>query len=84
MGLRDTLIEPVSIMTQYATMKDFHSDLAHLKAFPRMGHIDFTVGANEALINYILETVEFISTQKSCTENAEEAKALTQSEETDD
>lgn len=61
MGLRDTLIEPVSIITQYATLKDYHDDLSHLKAFPKIGHIDFTVGANESLINYILETTELMN-----------------------
>jgi hypothetical protein len=58
MGLTDTLIEPVSIVAQYAALKDPKPELAFLKAFPRVGHIDFTVGANESLISFMLETLD--------------------------
>jgi hypothetical protein len=57
MGLNDTLIEPQSIIYQYVSYKNFQPNLAFLKAFPRMGHIDFTIGASEKLIEFILETL---------------------------
>lgn len=57
MGLNDTLIQPESIIYQYVSYKNVHPHLAFLKAFPRMGHIDFTVGASENLIEFIMETL---------------------------
>jgi hypothetical protein len=39
MGLNDTLIEPISVITQYAALKDRHPDRAYLKAFSRLGRI---------------------------------------------
>jgi pimeloyl-ACP methyl ester carboxylesterase len=62
MGLNDTLIQPESIIYQYVSYKNVHPDLAFLKAFPRMGHIDFTVGASEKLIEFIMDTLS-----KNCT-----------------
>jgi pimeloyl-ACP methyl ester carboxylesterase len=44
MGLQDPLIEPMSIIKQYEAMHKHHPDNAYLKAFPKMGHIDFTLG----------------------------------------
>jgi len=61
MGLTDTLIEPVSVVTHYATLKEKRPTLANLRAFPRLGHIDFTVGANEALISFLLDTIHIIN-----------------------
>lgn len=58
MGLNDTLIQPESVIYQYVSYKNFHPDLAFLKAFPRMGHIDFTVGASEKLIEFIMDTLK--------------------------
>jgi len=55
MGLCDTLIPPASVMTHYATLNELNPKLAHLKAFPKMGHIDFTVGAKQSLSNYIFD-----------------------------
>lgn len=57
MGLNDTLIQPESIIYQYVSYKNVKPDLSFLKAFPRMGHIDFTVGASEKLIEFIMETL---------------------------
>jgi len=59
-GLRDSLIEPVSILKQHETLYNSHPELAHLKALPRMGHIDFTVGENADLTNYLINAMERI------------------------
>jgi hypothetical protein len=57
MGLKDRLIQPVSVMAHYATLQQHHPELAHLKAIPKIGHIDFTVGMNDLLSRYILEVL---------------------------
>jgi len=57
MGLRDSLIEPSSILKVYEVMYNAKPDKAFLKAFPKMGHIDFTVGENAELTNFIQETL---------------------------
>jgi cephalosporin-C deacetylase-like acetyl esterase len=57
MGLSDTLIQPVSVIAHYSALEQHHPELAHLKAIPKIGHIDFTVGMNEALSRYILEVL---------------------------
>lgn len=53
MGMRDTLIEPVSILDHYEHLKAVHPELAFLKPFSKLGHIDFTVGENCKVTNYI-------------------------------
>jgi len=63
-GLRDSLIEPVSVLKQYETLYNAHPELAYLKAFPRMGHIDLTLGENAELTNYLINTMEKINQQE--------------------
>jgi len=58
MGLRDPLIEPCSILKQHEAMYIHHPELAFLKAFPKMGHIDFTLGDNGDLVHYLFEELE--------------------------
>lgn len=58
MGLSDTLIQPVSVIAHYFALEQHHPELAHLKAIPKIGHIDFTVGMNEILSRYILEVLQ--------------------------
>lgn len=60
MGLLDTLITPKCVITHYATLLKKHRDkpeLANLKAFPGIGHVDFTVGEKSAVTNFILKTL---------------------------
>jgi len=58
MGLRGTLIEPVSVIAHYATLLDKHPELAFLpKVFSKMGHIDFTIGDNSEVTNWIFHTI---------------------------
>eukprot|EP01124_Arcella_intermedia_P034993 TRINITY_DN8809_c0_g1_i1.p1 TRINITY_DN8809_c0_g1~~TRINITY_DN8809_c0_g1_i1.p1 ORF type:complete len:651 (+),score=123.67 TRINITY_DN8809_c0_g1_i1:129-2081(+) len=58
MGLLDTLIEPVSILNHYSSLNEARPQLAYLKAFPKMGHIDFTVGENSRVTNFIFRTLK--------------------------
>jgi len=67
MGLRDTLIEPVSIMAHYAILLEKHPELAFVKAFSKMGHIDFTVGDNAEVSNWIFNAIGKFSKYKLST-----------------
>lgn len=67
-GLRDSLIEPVSILKQYETLAEVHPELAHVRAFPRMGHIDLTLGENTMVTNYLIETMETINGEQKKTQ----------------
>jgi pimeloyl-ACP methyl ester carboxylesterase len=55
MGLLDNLIEPVNIIKHFTTLARVHPTLASIKAFPDLGHLDFTLGVNEQLMTYIEE-----------------------------
>jgi len=68
MGLRDTLIEPVSVLAHYASLHEQHPNLAYLKAFPKMGHIDFTVGENSKVTNFIFHTISELNQPKKVLE----------------
>jgi len=64
MGLCDTLIEPVSILAHYASLDEQRPNLAFLKVFTKMGHIDFTVGENSKVTNYIFQTLSALGRPK--------------------
>jgi len=57
MGLKDTLITPQCILAHYAALLRYKPDLAHLKAFPGVGHVDFTVGEKSSVSKYLLKTL---------------------------
>lgn len=57
MGLLDTLIEPINIIRQFSMLSDKHPNLAFLQSFPNSAHLDFTIGLDEEMINYILKAL---------------------------
>ncbi|KAL6069363.1 AB-hydrolase associated lipase region containing protein [Balamuthia mandrillaris] len=57
MGLDDTLIDPVNILKHYTTYATHKPHLAFLKAFPKTGHLDFTLGLTDAIVAYILKAL---------------------------
>lgn len=75
MGLNDTLIQPESVIYQYVSYKNFRPELAFLKAFPRMGHIDFTIGASNPLIDFIIDTLQKTCEDEELADDGEEIES---------
>eukprot|EP00163_Fabomonas_tropica_P011281 TRINITY_DN2192_c0_g1_i24.p2 TRINITY_DN2192_c0_g1~~TRINITY_DN2192_c0_g1_i24.p2 ORF type:complete len:187 (-),score=43.75 TRINITY_DN2192_c0_g1_i24:616-1176(-) len=53
-GLEDKLISPVNILQHYYTLHEAKPQFAFLKAFPNVGHADFTYGSNDDITRYVL------------------------------
>jgi len=58
MGRRDSLISPVSVLAHFDALRAHRPDLAFLKSFQSMGHIDFTVGENSDVSNFIFDALQ--------------------------
>lgn len=58
MGLGDTLIEPENVVKHYTTYHKARPSKAFLKAFPKNGHLDFTIGLTDAIMSYILRALQ--------------------------
>ncbi|GAM20357.1 hypothetical protein SAMD00019534_035320 [Acytostelium subglobosum LB1] len=64
MGLNDNLIEPHNIIKHYSTLKKFHPEFAFLKA-SKSGHIEFTLGLDDQILNYILNILDASKTDQA-------------------
>lgn len=56
-GLSDNLITPSNVIHQYNVLRELHPELAFLKA-SKNGHLEFTLGLDEPLLEYIMEALE--------------------------
>jgi hypothetical protein len=53
-------------------LHEVHPELANLKAFPKMGHIDFTLGSQsgDGFLKFLFETMERFNPEKIATTEA--------------
>jgi hypothetical protein len=58
MGLGDTLIEPENVVKHYTTYHKARPSKAFLKAFPKNGHLDFTIGLTDPIMSYVLRALQ--------------------------
>mmetsp|Transcript_11324 Transcript_11324/g.12446 ORF Transcript_11324/g.12446 Transcript_11324/m.12446 type:complete len:238 (+) Transcript_11324:101-814(+) len=58
MGLRDRLITPPSVLLHYSILNAAKPELAHIKAFPYLGHIDFTLQVHHDLHQYVFKALK--------------------------
>jgi pimeloyl-ACP methyl ester carboxylesterase len=56
-SIKDTLIPPKNVVAQYETLRSYHPELAYLRIFERAGHVDFTLAADDDVVNFVFESV---------------------------
>eukprot|EP01104_Vermistella_antarctica_P012043 TRINITY_DN3420_c0_g1_i1.p1 TRINITY_DN3420_c0_g1~~TRINITY_DN3420_c0_g1_i1.p1 ORF type:complete len:672 (+),score=107.56 TRINITY_DN3420_c0_g1_i1:355-2370(+) len=56
-GLEDSLIGPANVMRHFEALQRYRPDLAHLRAVPKAGHLDFTIGGSDQIISYVLKVL---------------------------
>eukprot|EP00164_Ancoracysta_twista_P002013 GFYU01002653.1.p1 GENE.GFYU01002653.1~~GFYU01002653.1.p1 ORF type:complete len:731 (+),score=174.53 GFYU01002653.1:123-2315(+) len=56
-GEKDTIIHPRDALAHYNALAKHHPNLARAKRYPSLGHVDFTIGVNADVIDYVLKTI---------------------------
>lgn len=56
-SIRDTLIPPECVVAQFETLRKYHPEASFLRVFEKAGHIDFTLGADDDVVDYVFSTL---------------------------